>query len=528
VLHLPNPKDKALGAYYTDAPVADFLVRWALRGPKDLIADPAFGGGVFLEAALKRLGELGGRAAQVFGVEINPAVHAEVARTLALPEANLVCSDFFVARLPGLDAVVGNPPFIRHHAFRGVQRAAALAVLAEQQVQLSQQASSWAAFVVRATQLLVRGGRLAMVIPSEITHAVYARELLAFLARSYGHISLITFQEPLFPELSQDCLLLLADDKGGSTQTLELHDLKSSEALENPYPGPTRILTTDLLENKTRLKSHWLPRKTLELYTALKNSTQTFRLGSVAKINTGYVSGNNAFFHFAPILDPAFLKPALLRGKSLQGLNYTQQDWQAGLGKTSGHLLHIPPHHPPLPQALQDYLVAGEAAGVPTGYKCRNRKPWYAIPQVHVPDAFLTYMSTTGPRLVVNSAGAVVPNTLHMVRLKKPGYALALAALWQTSLAQLSAEIEGHALGGGLLKLEPREAEAVILPNSGVTQDLLQDGFVDLFAQLDTLHRQDPAKAQQLADQVLTPYLNPLELAALREGLAQLRSRRKR
>jgi len=33
-----------------------------------------------------------------------------------------------------------------------------------------------------------------------------------------------------------------------------------------------------------------------------------------------------------------------------------------------------------------------------------------------------------------------------------------LAALWQTLLTRLSAEIEGHALGGGMLKIEPSEA----------------------------------------------------------------------
>lgn len=33
-----------------------------------------------------------------------------------------------------------------------------------------------------------------------------------------------------------------------------------------------------------------------------------------------------------------------------------------------------------------------------------------------------------------------------------------------TEFVQLSCEIEGHALGGGMLKLEPREATEVLLP----------------------------------------------------------------
>ena len=36
------PRAKALGAYYTDGAVADFLVRWAVRSPADRVLDPSF------------------------------------------------------------------------------------------------------------------------------------------------------------------------------------------------------------------------------------------------------------------------------------------------------------------------------------------------------------------------------------------------------------------------------------------------------------------------------------------------------
>jgi len=48
-----------------------------------------------------------------------------------------------------------------------------------------------------------------------------------------------------------------------------------------------------------------------------------------------------------------------------------------------------------------------------------------------------------------------------------------LAATWQTSLTQLSAEVEGHAMGGGLLKLEPREAARVLIATPPIEDDLL-------------------------------------------------------
>src|SRR5690242_9604535 len=80
----PRGGAKALGAYYTDAQIADFLVWWAVRSSQDQVLDPCFGGGVFLRSACKRLRELGGQAAtQVRGVEIDPEVHARIADKLA-------------------------------------------------------------------------------------------------------------------------------------------------------------------------------------------------------------------------------------------------------------------------------------------------------------------------------------------------------------------------------------------------------------------------------------------------------------
>src|SRR6266478_4236909 len=95
-------------------------------------------------------------------------------------------------------------------------------------------------------------------------------------------------------------------------------------------------------------------------------------------------------------------------------------------------------------------------------------------------------MSGTTPRLVANDAGVVAPKSLHILRFHA-GVSLhrgALATLWQTSLTRLSVELEGHSLGGGMLKLEPTEAEQVVLP-----WPANQRGLLDLATELDDLGR---------------------------------------
>ena len=54
-----GPRQKALGAFYTPAAMAEKLIKWAVRAPSDRVLDTSFGGLVFLTAAKARLVELG-------------------------------------------------------------------------------------------------------------------------------------------------------------------------------------------------------------------------------------------------------------------------------------------------------------------------------------------------------------------------------------------------------------------------------------------------------------------------------------
>ena len=174
---------KARGAFFTPAPIAEFLAAWAIAdNPRATILDPTCGEAAFLKAAGTTLKQMGadGRdlAEQVFGVDVHPESLDEAARLLNADglHANLIAQDFFAlpspsqpgASLPLFDAVVGNPPFIRYQEHSGAVRHRAAQAALAQGVRLSGLASSWAALVVHACSFLKPGGRLAMVLPAEL------------------------------------------------------------------------------------------------------------------------------------------------------------------------------------------------------------------------------------------------------------------------------------------------------------------------------------------------------------------------
>jgi len=495
---------KSYGAYYTDQAIAHFLVRWAVREPHDSVLDPSFGGGVFLYSAIKRLGQLGGSPrTQIFGVEIDPAAYSQARQALVehgeICPANFILGDFFdlsPGRIPSLTAVVGNPPFIRYQRFSGEGQAKAIARALSEGVTLSRLASSWAAFLVHSVAMLSRGGRLGMVIPMELGQAAYARPLLLYLARSFENVSLLTFRKRLFPNLSQDTLLLLAEGKGGQAAHLQLLDLERASDLNHldlSRSSTQKVPAQEVGLGRQRMMEYLIPRKARELYHELSSLHQTRRLGELAEVGIGYVTGNNAFFHLSPDqvaewgITSMYLQPAIRRGRGLLGLRFTDADWKEALpSKETGYLLHIGKDYV-LPLELRRYITQGQMDGIDQAYKCRIRKPWYAVPQVYLPDAFLTYMSGDSPRLVVNEAGVVAPNSLHILRLHASSKvdAAGLACLWQTSLTRLSAEIEGRAMGGGMLKIEPKEAEKVVL----ATPNLPPEVSSALLEELDSLVR---------------------------------------
>lgn len=525
---------KAFGAYYTGAGVAEFLARWAVRTPQDAALDPSFGGGVFLEAAAGRLASLGGDGfRQVYGAELDGEVHAQVSRELTgVSPENLFRSDFFALEphaFPPLDAVVGNPPFIRYQNYDGRLGAARAQTYG---VTLTNLASSWAAFVVYSAAFLKPGGRLGIVIPLELGHAAYARPVLDYLTKTFGRVTLLTFKERLFPGLSQDTLLLLADAKGAPFDGLYWRDVARVADLERPLNtvlgGSERLPERNLTSGQDKLTLHFIPAEARGLYRELAERTDVSRLGALAEVGIGYVTGANPFFHLTPEraaragLPADALKPAVFRSAALSGLTFTDADWSSAAEKGSaGYLLASDDDSP----ELRRYLVQGEAAGVHTAYKCRVRTPWYRVPHVYTPDAFLTYMSGLRPQLVANPTGVVAPNTLHVVRLK-PHVTLqaqTLAGFWQTSLTSLSAELEGHALGGGMLKLEPSEARQVLVATP--TGD-----FGALKAELDALLRADRVEeARALADKTFLQDglgLTPEECQVLAEAAHTLRDRR--
>ena len=202
---------------------------------------------------------------------------------------------------------------------------------------------------------------------------------------------------------------------------------------------------------------------------ALRASDQTTTLKTFADVNVGVVTGRNQFFVLRQseverldIFDHTV--PLISRSVQLKGAKIDVSDWRR-LAKADDrvHLLDLEPlNGSKLTPELDVYIQRGERMKVHQGYKCSIRTPWYAVPAVWTPDAFVFRQIYDFPRNVLNRARATSTDTIH--RMKCRASPEQTVAATYTHLTAASAEIEGRSYGGGVLELEPTEATNLLMP----------------------------------------------------------------
>jgi adenine-specific DNA-methyltransferase len=460
---------KARGAFFTPPAVADFITNWAVSSAEDDIIEPSCGEAVFLHQIGK------GHRGRVVGVEIHSASAREAQRTLRAEDihADIHVRDFFLHdEFGSYDAAVGNPPYVRYQDWSGEVRAKSREAALRAGVTLSALASSWAAFTVHSALHLRNGGRLGLVLPAELLTVNYAGPVRRFLMNHFSTVTLVLFEQRVFPGVDVEAVLLLADgydsDGKGGTDRMHLHQVRDAAGLQElsvarTWHPPSR---------DGKWSAGMLSSDGLAAYARATNHKGFGLLEDWGSTTLGMVTGNNKFFGLAPAkVDELGLEPSdvvLLSppgSRHLRGLSLTRAALTTLGDYDQATFLFRPDGEPST--AAQRYIQSGEDLDVHEAYKCRVRTPWWRVPYLRPADLFLTYMNADTPRLTTNRARAHHVNSVHGVYLHAEHRALGMNLLPIASLNSvtlLGAETVGRAYGGGMLKIEPREADHLPLP----------------------------------------------------------------
>ena len=524
---------RLLGAYYTPDHLASVMVRWALADGAGTLLDPSYGGCAFLDAAVGLFRERNpiGPGRWVYGVDVDPLCVDTVRRSEGLIDANCVVADFLEASpadLPGspFDAIVGNPPYVRHHWIRGDQRDSARAVAASSTVPIPATASLWAYFLLHSLNFLAPGGRLAMLVPEAILQADYAAPLREALAERFGRTSLIYIRDRLFDGTHEAVVVVACADFGGQGDVMaeaveRVDDLEAVLADANGrchLTGPAGV------------RGQCAGDKALELLSGIESRRRVSQLSEVAKVTIGLVTGaNNHFIRSKQDLDaldiPEQARHAIVaRTRWLSGLELNASDHKALVEKGSRAFLVRPPDSADAIN-VDPWIDEGLAEGINDRYKCALRDDWFRVELPPTPDAFATCSRLGSPLLVLNRGSCHCSNAIHRVQWKADLVIApeAVAVGFLTSAVGLWAELHGRRYGGGVLKIEPGTLNRVPVP--------LVQGAEEVFAELDRFLREGAEEqARILADErVLRRGLGmtPAQIRRLRRARTQLMTQRR-
>lgn len=532
---------KARGAFFTPPEMSRLIASWAIRSADDSVLEPSCGEASFLLSAAERLAALGAArmvaADRLHGVELHSASAAEAHRLVRRAgwESTIQVADFFdVEPTRKFDAVIGNPPYIRYQQFAGEARAKGLQAALKQGVRLNGLSSAWAPFVVHAADFLKPGGRLGLVLPAELLAVKYAAEVRRFLLNRFSSVRLVMFEQLVFPGVMEEVVLLLAEGSGSvpSFEVFQARDLSELEQFDRAtwtwfVPDDTGKWTPALL-----------PSHALGTYGALTASESFDTLSDWGDTYLGAVTGNNRYFALTlersydlKLRDSDLVRVSPPGSKHLRGLTFSNRAWASLADAGQPCYLFAPDPEKPS-AAARRYIAMGEAMGVQHGYKCRNRRPWWRVPRVAKPDLLMTYMDHDRPRLTTNGARADILNSLYGVKLRDDRRALGVDVLpiaCLNSVTLLGGEMVGRAYGGGMLKLEPTEADRLPVPSAQALQPIAGELRALKPRVTGALRTGALAEAVNLVDQLLLAGqlgLSPDEIQSLRDAREVLFARR--
>ena len=471
---------KLRGGYYTPIPIAKFISRWVLKNGNSRVLEPSCGDGVFIEAIASNTTS----NVSFLGIELDraEAIKAKEKIKLTKIEGEILNADFLLwylnnwERKNTFDAVVGNPPFIRYQYLPKTMQLLAEEIFQRLDLKFTKHTNAWIPFVIACMDLLQPGGRLGMIIPSEIFNVIYAQSLRSFLGQTCSSITIIDPEDIWFESTLQGVVILLAEKKVDRTKITNGLGIIHTKGLGFCENDPAEIIKNIQRINGSTINSKWttafLDKKEYNLYRKIEKMEKVKQFSDIASVDVGIVTGANNFFlvnqDTVNKYDLSeFAYPMFGRSDHCPGVIYNQNVHTHNIKKGIPSSFIWIKENDILNATQENYIEYGIKQGLPLRYKCRIRKPWYTVPSVYSTKVGMLKRSYDLPRLIYNDLNAYTTDTAYRIKTKLDD-PKRLVYSFINSLTALSAEIEGRSYGGGVLELVPSEIEKLLIPITNI------------------------------------------------------------
>ena len=367
--------------------------------------------------------------------------------------------------------MIGNPPFIRYQNFNEKYRNAAFTLMQKFGFHPNRLTNIWLPFLILSCMALKENGRIGMVIPAELFQVDYAAETRMFLTTYFDSLTLITFKRLVFEGIQQEVILLLGErtsEKKG-IRVLELEGIE--DLLQDGIACINSAEVKNLDHSKEKWVKYYLTGEELDLLEKLYFDERISDASDLYEVNVGLVSGENAFFlmNQETVSERRLSKevsPIIGRADQVKGIILSESDYSELVNSGKKVFLFSPADVPEegLGKEAKEYVHWGEEQGFHKNYKCRIRKNWYYVPKTWCADAFLIRQANIYPKMILNTKGALVTDTLHKVRFREGVNGSRVTSAFLNTYTLALGETLGRSYGGGVLTFEPGEMRKFRIP----------------------------------------------------------------
>jgi len=479
----PQAKRKDLAQFFTPPQIAEFMVRWVLAARPRTILDPAAGTGIFIRKVCTINGA-GCEPPHVLAIDVDPDI-LDVAKNCLKghPNVRYRLTDFLRTEFDQLfDGVICNPPYYKHHFVEDKNN------LVEEFNRrygsaLTRMTSVYCLFLVKAVNLLAEGGRCAFIIPSEFMNADYGVAVKSYLLdhRLLDAILVLNSESRAFSDaLTTSCILLISKDsskrRGAPVRLFQAEDARSfaeiGDQILNGTAVPFKSLDEDSFDPSVKWHNYFFT-------TRWSNRIDVLcQLEGIAGCSRGIATGSNEYFTLSEKetnkwgLSEDEVRPCVTKSVHADKLVFTRQDFERLRDLNKKCYLLYPSSD--LTPGMRIYLERGERLGVNGKFLTRNRHPWHRPEQRPAADIWVTVFYRGRPRFVLNEAGVLNLTAFHGIYLRPlfSGLRDILFAYLNSSLCSEFIRQQRREYGDGLLKLEPRDVERILVPDFSKMADL--------------------------------------------------------
>ncbi|MEN2891972.1 Eco57I restriction-modification methylase domain-containing protein [Mannheimia haemolytica] len=471
-------EQKLRGGYYTPQYLADYITKWVLGINPSSILEPSCGDGRFIQALFNNNSEKEKNITCFELIDSEADKSKYLLKSLGFNNFSVYSSDFlrwsvdnFKADQIEFEGIIGNPPFIRYQYLNEEFQESAKNVFDLLNFKFTKHTNSWVSFLISSLSFLKEGGRLGMIIPSEILNVIHAQSLRDFISQGLHKVLIINPKNIWFENTLQGALIILietvdnASKKGISILNVEDDDFINID--------PNKLFVKSKYIDFKDLPDKWvganLTEEELSLINKVKNHRSVYKFSDIATVEVGIVTGANDFFlvndHIVSKykLD-RFVYPMFGKSQHCKGIIYdNEQHFENKEKNLPTNFIYLEDNESNLPLLVQTYIKEGEDAEYHKRYKCKIRKPWYKVPSVYSTNIGMLKRSHEAPKLILNKLGAYTTDTAYRIKSNKFQDEI-LVCCFLNPLTMILSELNGRFYGGGVLELVPSEIRNLYIP----------------------------------------------------------------